>query len=520
MDALLHRVQIEVGVRLNSLISESELLSPEQYARVARLRTLHALWLPAEQYELTFLSSSKSVKWNYQADQCKACIVSHLSGDLEVLLDLRCAIRSRATSRFVAKHGSPRLQVWIEAWIGRLAHQALRTTGQKVDVDAILSHNEEEAVVLKRLRAKIHHVRKTKYKYKDAGPMTAPSGYGTSLSATTSSNAFPYSTTTAQTEAGRDIRQGHPYAGRGGTLAEDLPEGGDYEGVDAYAALVSTPYLPMHAPNQGPTGSENPVSASASTKGKSPYRHSRKMPQGESVYSDDDMLNHAQNCSGHIQSGVYGDEEEEYIPARQYWTTEKDKKEESLLDYYFQPVSPRRCESPAAYNESWESVNFAGADEPVSDRRDPAESYLNLLDRFPVDDVESRHLTSSTTATGETVYIFNDIGGKFVHPSADLPRAAVTISSGSMSGRSPKGKHRYRAEASGMETVEIQTPFQEASSSTGHGGRHCYGRPTPEQGFRGVEAEEVGSETASSWGDLYESVMLRREDVAWFYKGR
>jgi len=157
-------ITLEVGIRLNSLVSHSGRLAAAQISRVHGLRELHALWLPPDVYEKMFLASPSGLKWRYQEDECEACMLARMSGDLDTLLNLRLILLSRTTKRFVAKHGQPRLRRWIEAWIASLA-TSIPELGVRDDDDhweKMIHQNDEDAKELKKIRSGIIKDRRRK----------------------------------------------------------------------------------------------------------------------------------------------------------------------------------------------------------------------------------------------------------------------------------------------------------------------------------------------------------------------
>ncbi|KIX07895.1 uncharacterized protein Z518_02549 [Rhinocladiella mackenziei CBS 650.93] len=411
VDVVLHHIQIEVGVRLNNLISQCQLLSSEQYARVTRLRTLHALWLAPAEYEMTFLSSVQSLKWKYQTDRCEGCILSHLSSDLEVLLDLRCAIRSRMTTRFVAKHGNPRLQIWAQSWIHNLAKHLWKKTGQEIDLDSLLSRNEEEAAELRQVRAKIHAVRKDKLKIVRVGRKRGVA-VSTQQFSTTSSDVSPVSSPT-------DANQGEENLNSQRRSIDDVTEGRmvddpeevELEVIHPYAALVSTPYLPNGAvaPTSKYDSRTGTASANASTKGQHPYLHPHQAKEKTSVYSFNTM------ARSFFDAHMVINEEEEYVLPRELWKEPQQQQRQ-------QPSCQLRCtpdpqperSSVVAPAESWVtqclgSVNEIYSPAPSTQhfnyqqgrcgtrisgprghshqtpKRNPADTYVELFNTTPFD---------------------------------------------------------------------------------------------------------------------------------------
>ncbi|KAI1619702.1 hypothetical protein EDD37DRAFT_698437 [Exophiala viscosa] len=352
VEVLLHRLQEEVGPRLNNLISQCELLTADQRQRLTRLRSVHVLWLSTREYEITFLASVRDLKWKHQ--ECEACIISLISGDMETLLDLRWIIRSRATSRHVAKHGNPRLQVWVEVWIALLTEITAKYTGDTIDLESLLSRNEAEAVQLKHARAKIHDVRANKLKIKKVGDLTH----------------VAHSISTVDTE--------------------DLSPG---DGSDEFHADF----------------------ADTDTKAHSPYSFAVRMATPESFYSVDTVSNNARMVAPSLEQIQEEQQErqdqqeeqdtqellkplayvlpnqelkaqksyirlrpstqekqqgeEEYVPPRQQWKPQD-------ADIYFSP----KWESSSGSRTSWETERFE-----MQSVRNPADTYVNLVESFPAE---------------------------------------------------------------------------------------------------------------------------------------
>ena len=83
---VLHRLQFEVGYRLNNLVSQCQLLTNEQFNRVMRLRTLHAL----QCFLCAGISSIVTAQCNYT---CSAEAIQEAL--LRASLDQRCTILRR-----------------------------------------------------------------------------------------------------------------------------------------------------------------------------------------------------------------------------------------------------------------------------------------------------------------------------------------------------------------------------------------------------------------------------------------
>lgn len=318
-DVILHHIQIEVGIRLNSLISHSELLTEEQIDRVSRLRDLHALWLEPETFEKTFLISAHSVPWSYQANKCDACILSCIAGNMQTLLDMRCVVRSRATSKHVAKHGNPRLQVWVDAWIDAIVTHVRNVTGQPVPMEPQIEKNEQQAIQLKHLRSKIRSLKKKKIQ--NAGPHHEP-------------RDNKLADTAQVSEADDGIFQDNgeeivPTKQARRKEMGDVDEDGadaDLSSVDAYTALMSSERLP------------------STSDPRMQYEHPYISDEPEPRCSADTVI-HDDKFRGRVPQ-----EPDIYVPPRQNW-----KKQAPA--YPSATVQPRRP-TAASRRESWESVIF------------------------------------------------------------------------------------------------------------------------------------------------------------------
>ncbi|KIX94843.1 uncharacterized protein Z520_09533 [Fonsecaea multimorphosa CBS 102226] len=341
VDVVLHHVQLEVGIRLNNLISQCDLLSPEQYVRVMRLRALHALWLTPEDYEKTFLTSSQNSKWSYQSDRCRACMLCRLTSDLEILLDLRWAVRSRATQNFIAMHGSPKLQLWVQVWIAVLARCVERATGQEIDLDTVLLENEQQAVALKKVRVNIEALRKEKYKYMK---LSRTKSRRTRAKGADSCHLVPNPPgppwrEAAETATVQDTRDNH--------AGEDLsgePNEADLEAMDAFEALTSTTYLPgqSHLNAKYPFESTiSSVSGDPSTKGQSPYGHcSSYTTERASMYSvvEDPLTGASQVLT---DSTDQDDEQLDYVSPRSQWKASQQEQQTLPSTVYSRPTDSR-----------------------------------------------------------------------------------------------------------------------------------------------------------------------------------
>ncbi|EXJ61805.1 hypothetical protein A1O7_02235 [Cladophialophora yegresii CBS 114405] len=317
--SVLHHVQLEVGIRLNNVISHSEMLAPELYSRVKRLRELHALWLDSREYRRTFMASSWDLKWKYQADRCEACMLSKITSDLQILLDLRWAFRSRATRAFVAKYGNPRLQQWVHVWIATLAGFVEETIGTAIDLDMVILHNDEEAILMKKTRAEIAAFRQRTHQYRKSGP--ANGAYMTQVPYDWSYpiQSAPHQPKPQELPAIQDAT---------GVQAEEFigdTNEAHLEGMDPYEALTSTPYLPRTTyspPTKQPSEAVltmSTVSADRSSKGRSPYGQRESVRESSAsirVYLDERL--HVVMENDQDAAHEVAQLQQEYIPPRHY----------------------------------------------------------------------------------------------------------------------------------------------------------------------------------------------------------
>ncbi|OAP64377.1 hypothetical protein AYL99_00349 [Fonsecaea erecta] len=338
VDIVLHHVQLEVGIRLNNLISQCDMLSPEQFVRVMRLRSLHALWLTPEDYEKTFMTSSSELKWHYQSDRCRACILSRITCDLEILLDLRWAVRSRATHNFIMTHGNPRLQSWVQVWIAALSRCVKRATGLEIDLDTVLLQNEHEAVELKKTRANIEAVMKEKYKFMKPGRTN--SGRTKAKRADSCrlvpNPPAPPGRDAAQTTNVEAIYDDYP----GGDLLDHL-DGADLEDMDAYEALTSTTYLPDKVHSNVKYSFESDigtVSGDPSLKGQSPYGHHSSLTERASIYSVEGTPTGASQV---LSDPTDQDEEFDYVSPRSQWKTAPPRQQTRPSTFHSRPTDDR-----------------------------------------------------------------------------------------------------------------------------------------------------------------------------------
>ncbi|KAJ9616321.1 hypothetical protein H2200_000039 [Cladophialophora chaetospira] len=332
VQAVLHHVKIEVGYRLNQVISDHNMLAPEQYSRILRLRELHALWLTPSEYYRTFKSGVEDLKWKYQHDQCEGCILSQITGDLQILLDLRWAFRSRATRAFEVKYGNPRLQNWVTVWIATLAPFVERATQNQVDLDLVLLDNESEAVELRKIRAAVA-TKKLLDKYRRGERLD-----GAYVSEVPTDFSYPirYAPHQPKPPPAEETLEIQPedYVG-------DADEA-HLEGMDPYEALTSTTYLPSTANPQQVRHSSS--SADQSTKGHNPHLPSQS----------------ARNSTATVHAHSTHSVVEDYIPPRSQWRKplpqEAAKASSTLLP---SPTTARSRPASVNSRDSWEQSTIS-----------------------------------------------------------------------------------------------------------------------------------------------------------------
>ncbi|EXJ83507.1 hypothetical protein A1O1_07130 [Capronia coronata CBS 617.96] len=527
VQVVLQHMQLEVGERLNNLVWKGELLDREQLSRVTRLRSLHALWLPPAEYEMTFLASTRDLRWRYQQDQCEACIVSHITSDLEVLLDLRCAVRSRATSKLLAKHGDPRLLVWVHAWVDILVQHLMDKTGQKIDVDVLIAQNEVEALRLMRRRTKIHALRKKTFKkLAKADPKGGVDGE-------------------------KNIRQRGVDVDAGDEDEEeddmDDADQAELDIINAYASLRSKSILSVlpnrHSLSQpeditvtASHSHSHSISADPATKGASPYPQPRRQLAQESFYSIDTIVNGNVNAPAPAvtSDGLGGTDEvsahglrpaeDVYVPPRQAWKRPQPQTQSTASRT---KKFPQPSMLPAGSRESWEIMppmessstvfpSTATSHPPTKPRgkqshqdpgvstyqlprhsisasiprhRDgqkqpcPADTYVNLLDPTPFQAGQPLKMNQTSNRPYGGLDLCNSIYGS----ESDMYTVQTPIPD---SCARPSPNPTNLADETKVEAVPIyKAPNASVSSTT----------------------------VSTIWGGMYASGMVYREDLGWFY---
>ncbi|KAJ9645644.1 hypothetical protein H2204_001225 [Knufia peltigerae] len=493
VETVLSKIKVEIGPRLNSLVSQCQLLTPGQRKCVTELQRLHALWTPRREFEMTFICCADDIKWKYEASQCEACIVSRIAGDLQTMLNLRCMVRSRATSKHVAKHGLPRLQVWIESWIQQLHQYLAAKTGQVVDLEQdIIEENEKAAVALKVARSKIHE-----FRVKQNGIV-----HVNSLRHGEHGGQIGHSTAPPQP----------PPANANGNVDGDID--GD---------------------------SDSDVSADPSSKGHSPYggRMSLKRAKAETVYSVDiENLEGGPSVSKSRQSETErgrGQEQEleevqgPYIPPRQNWKREAVPTAKPSLtaqsnppaapvcndSWYTEPLTSSqvsRAPSTTLYlrpQQAQAAATPAAQSHPIQDAGGPAETYENLIGSFPTDSV----IEDIEPNRGERS---SECGPK---PTVEtLPRTTYD----------PHSHSNTRASSTAIytHTMVSDTTFknlgQGSAATTAifilDDGSEPRAVSSSSSSAPSRQPSQPSDDTCSSrWEDFYESQARLRDDLNWFY---
>ncbi len=518
VETILRKIQVEIGPRLNDLVGQCQILSPEQRNCITRLRNLHALWLPRRELEITFLVSADDVKWTYQVDQCEACIISRVAGDLSVLLDLRCALRSRATSRHVAKHGLPRLQLWVESWIEHLAGHISAATGVNVDVEEILTRNEEAAQVLKRTRSKVHDIRTNQLKI-----VTAGQGVGSGQ-----------------------------MKGKAKTRAnsEDFGSGADSDDLSPVTADQSmkgrSPYGQAGAHRVAEKNSLDSVYLEALTE----YAKGKMVePQQPNVVLGQIPVKEAAVYHG---QGPHQNEQEQYVPPRQNWKCSP-LTSSSVKPKWESPIAPNdswvteRCESnygsqvtfqPQAVQQAGDHGASQNPSQPapaqVQPRRSPAETYEKLIGPYPTE--------STTSSVAEIIRLYDHAcdhacnhACNHTHGCAEgsdrqeetfetLPQTTyqprrVTVAAQSAQA-CPETLPCTTYQPPAPSPASAPTPSVSAAASSSRT-TVPHNESTATAIFI-LDNDDLGSPSraASTWGGMYESRVKLRHDLDWFYKSR
>lgn len=106
------RFEAEVRVTVREFSSFLLASSPKHGILVHDLRRLYALWVPPEVDDGIALNKRR-VRWSFQSDGCKACMLANVGIDVECLIQLRTTLVARRHRRRYA----PQPLQWIESWI-------------------------------------------------------------------------------------------------------------------------------------------------------------------------------------------------------------------------------------------------------------------------------------------------------------------------------------------------------------------------------------------------------------------
>ncbi|KPI34341.1 uncharacterized protein AB675_11226 [Cyphellophora attinorum] len=117
--SLVHQLFILVGLEVGHLkrtcLQHLDDLKPEQAALMKRLYRLSALWMTPEMYKEAWHEPASESIWTHLGNDCTACTLSILAGNLETILDLLSAVVSRCHDS--EERSKPRLYSWLRAWL-------------------------------------------------------------------------------------------------------------------------------------------------------------------------------------------------------------------------------------------------------------------------------------------------------------------------------------------------------------------------------------------------------------------
>lgn len=122
-------VAVEIGLRCNSFMTSSSDVMVGHFKAIVALRRTHSMWLDPETFRRTF-GEEPTREWPYQQDQCEACMLSRIGGNLDILSTLRSVLLSRTRTKSATRErpGMPRLLRFVEKWIvshGQLGRERL-----------------------------------------------------------------------------------------------------------------------------------------------------------------------------------------------------------------------------------------------------------------------------------------------------------------------------------------------------------------------------------------------------------
>jgi hypothetical protein len=155
---------LEVGHNCNSLVRHNDWLKPTRNAAVARLRGLHALWMPEEPYRKTFgpAAVAPDPRWvaaNQRSD-CEGCVLTKIGSEIQIVTELRILLMSRRRTARPDK-GQPRLLGVVNGWMIGLVGGSQR--GQEM-----MRGSEMEGEELKIVRKRIWAERTEEKKRREA----------------------------------------------------------------------------------------------------------------------------------------------------------------------------------------------------------------------------------------------------------------------------------------------------------------------------------------------------------------
>lgn len=218
-------IALEVGVRINYLVSRSDQFSYAQRAILQSLRELHSMWLEPEVYRNTFLESPLA-EWSYQENKCEACMLARIGENSYILTCLRTVVLSRTRTK--KRRRAPRITPWLEEWIN--CHENFK--------EIVFKRSDENGQALKRAwkeayKRRITHEENSKRErdsQEDGESGIISIGYASEF----------------ENRGGGEDNEREPADDAGEDEYDD-----EHEIIDHYAKLVSSQYLPLPPNSQG-----------------------------------------------------------------------------------------------------------------------------------------------------------------------------------------------------------------------------------------------------------------------------
>lgn len=258
------------------------------------------------------------------------------------------------------------------------------------------------------------------------------------------------------------------------------------------------------------------------------------------------------------QSRDQSNPNEEYIPPRQLW-----KKKE--LTGHSRLVA--RPQDFGVASDSWETIHYASTSslshtaqrahghtqsQPQSSRLDmgshrpnvtlerhSAESYINILDPMPCESGASRQqLVTPVTSRDELLRLFDEVANGYSpsHPSPTSFKASPSstrelLADGPEFTERPRVKGKEGSKLKEVVNSQVQQmnsqiptssrlPYDEAKCQSQSARRHRHCHQAGENGRRRSKVTDATESSVASWGGLYESGVVQRSDLSWFYKDK